>query len=77
MSVDDELEIEYAFPLAGATYGLTLRDYFAARAPIQLYLTDSTVTFPSIREELMGLSAKYAYEWADAMMWTRKHGGRY
>lgn len=59
---------EPAFPIRGGLNehqfsGLTLRDYFAAKAMHALLVADGTVHFPN--------RAKEAYEMADAMLIAR------
>lgn len=63
----------------GATGGMTLRDYFAAKAmqgiyacPVQLYRADGT---PMPDPLTSGDIAKMAYEEADAMLAEREKNG--
>ena len=51
---------------ANFTYGMTLRDYFAAKAMQGLIAADTGFTMPALR------IAELAYEQADAMMEARK-----
>jgi len=53
----------YAFPLERNSTGMTLRDYFAARA-MQAFLTGDYDLYPHE-------AAKKAYELADAMLEAR------
>jgi hypothetical protein len=59
-----------AFPVTSNVFndleGMTLRDYFAAKAMQSLI----TVQFQTKQAQ----SAETAYEWADAMLKERKHG---
>jgi hypothetical protein len=50
-----------------ATYGMQLRDYFAAKA-MQGFAADGECRF---QEGITGM-AKKAYEWADAMLKARE-----
>lgn len=47
--------------------GMTLRDYFAAQAPIANFLSP---TWNGSDENIQG-NAEFAYRWADAMLKTR------
>ena len=52
-----------AFPTGNAYQGMTLRDYFAAKALVAL------ATYEEYHPER---AAKYAYEYADAMLAARE-----
>ena len=63
---DDGID-EPAFPrnyLAGGHNGMTLRDYFAAKAMSGLVVNGDNFNVPQL--------AKYSYEFADAMLAARK-----
>ena len=54
-----------AFPMSDIAKGMTLRDYFAAKA-MQGFAADPDTTGPA------EVIAKVAYEWADAMLKARE-----
>jgi hypothetical protein len=55
-----------AFPYGTAYAGMTLRDYFAAKAMAQLMLSS-----PVVRDDAR-TTASWAYEYADAMLQARE-----
>ena len=76
-----------AFPTSHGTWGMSLRDYFAAHAPADV--TDHFATTRGETEKLVGVepgkydymihSAQFdaicRYKWADAMIKARTGGG--
>jgi len=67
-----EPENPRAFPVAFSddylvSYGMTLRDYFAAKAMQGMFAADTAESVMSVT-----LKAEYAYEMADAMLYERE-----
>ena len=66
----DERDRAYTAARAQAVGGMTLRDYFAAKA-MQAYFTDPNVGFGS---DVVEAGARAAYRIADAMLKAREGG---